>query len=220
MQERRDFSGYDPVLRPYLATASEAEARQQLERLVVVADPVLHGVLRRELSCSAQAGQGDRREEVSAIVHARLLSLLARHRGDCQAKPIANFRAYVAAITSNAYKDHVLKEAGETPLLEAPDPSADLLRAAEMRLQLEPLWNEITCLNREQRCALLLNLSEIALFPALGVASLAEIAAVLEMPSETFAALWNGLPLSDDQIGQRLGCPRQRVINLRSSARQ
>lgn len=88
------------------------------------------------------------------------------------------------------------------------------------------LWSEISCLSLRQRHALLLNLREsgqscaLSLFVETGVVSLAQIAEVLEFELDTFAALWNQLPLDDISIAARLGATRQRVINLRKSARE
>jgi hypothetical protein len=57
-------------------------------------------------------------------------------------------------------------------------------------------------------------------FPALGVASMRQIAAALEMPAEELAGLWGRMPLSDLEIAARLGLQRQQIINLRKAARQ
>jgi RNA polymerase sigma factor (sigma-70 family) len=88
------------------------------------------------------------------------------------------------------------------------------------------LWQEIRGLPREQRLALLLHLrdhcgnSVLFLFPLTGVATFSEIAAVLGVTEDRLSALWNELPADDRAIGEILGCPRQRVINLRMSARK
>jgi len=101
--------------------------------------------------------------------------------------------------------------------------------AASTRLEdlqfLTKLWNEIRQLNRSQRAALLLNLRDdngpaTELFPALGVASIAEIAEAVGLPEETFAALWSELPIEDLRIAELLDVTRQQVINLRKSARE
>jgi CRP-like cAMP-binding protein len=52
------------------------------------------------------------------------------------------------------------------------------------------------------------------------VAGIRQIAEVLGIPIEEFAKLWNRLPLDDLAIAERLGVTRQRVINLRKSARE
>ncbi|MGH9760181.1 MAG: hypothetical protein ACREAC_04970, partial [Blastocatellia bacterium] len=64
------------------------------------------------------------------------------------------------------------------------------------RLFLKQVWGEIKELPVRQRLALLLNLSDrqgwdsIGLLPAIGVASVREIAAVLQIDPERFALLW------------------------------
>ncbi len=103
-----------------------------------------------------------------------------------------------------------------------PDPESYLLE----RRDLERLWNEIGQLPISQRSALLLNLrsgegdSPIVFFPVMGIASIRQIAEVLQIPATEFAALWNQLPVDDQMIAARLGVTRQQVINLRKSARE
>ncbi|HEX8747173.1 MAG TPA: hypothetical protein VF717_08225 [Pyrinomonadaceae bacterium] len=106
------------------------------------------------------------------------------------------------------------------------DAGSDIAGELEQRRYVEKLWREICELPLRQRAALLLNLRDdkggdvIALFPMLGVASLQQIASMLELPAEDFAALWHDLPLDDAAIAERLGLKRQQVINLRKSARE
>jgi hypothetical protein len=88
------------------------------------------------------------------------------------------------------------------------------------------LWSEIDGLPLAQRISLLLSMrddeggSGLILFPMLGVASLRQIAVRLAMPAEDLARLWGCLPLNDQRIGEHLRLDRQRVINLRKSARE
>ena len=95
----------------------------------------------------------------------------------------------------------------------------------EFRQWLGDLWREVACLPLNQRHALLLNLREegggsaLMLVPLAGVASISEIAEVLQMRPDDLAAFWNQLPIDDLTIAARLGITRQQVINLRKSAR-
>ncbi len=88
------------------------------------------------------------------------------------------------------------------------------------------LWCEIGQLPLPQRISLLLSMrdddgnSGLILFPMVGVASLRQIAMGLAMPAEDLARLWGCLPLNDQRIGEHLRLDRQRVINLRKSARE
>ena len=103
-------------------------------------------------------------------------------------------------------------------------PGIDVL--LEQRLYLEKLWTEVCELPVLQRAALLLNLrdaqggSAIFFIPHLGIASLQQIAEILELPEEEFLMLWSDLPLDDLRIAQMLGITRQQVINLRKTARE
>jgi len=91
---------------------------------------------------------------------------------------------------------------------------------------LKKVWGEIAGLPRAQRISLLLNLRDergeaaLTLLPVTGVASLAQIAQAVEMSVEELTRVWNGLPLDDLKIAARLGLNRQRVIDLRRTARQ
>jgi RNA polymerase sigma factor (sigma-70 family) len=102
------------------------------------------------------------------------------------------------------------------------DPESHLIQ----QRALEGLWNEIRDLPVPQRVALLLNLrsgegdSPIVFLPVMGIASVRQIAEVLNTPAEEFAGLWSKLPLDDQTIAGRLGITRQQVINLRKSARE
>jgi hypothetical protein len=106
-----------------------------------------------------------------------------------------------------------------------PDPHVDVATELDQRAYLAKLWMEICQLPLRQRMALLLNMRGaqgedcIFLFPAIGIAGIRQIAEILEIPAEEFAALWNDLPLEDATIAQRFGVTRQQVINLRKSAR-
>jgi hypothetical protein len=106
---------------------------------------------------------------------------------------------------------------------------ADARPAADSRLSeqqyIQRLWKEICDLPIEHRKALLFNLQDsaggdIQLFDFLGIASIPQIAAALEMEPMVFAELWNRLPLDDLSIGRELGLSRQDVANRRSSARK
>ena len=96
----------------------------------------------------------------------------------------------------------------------------------DLRASLAHLWGEIGELPPNQRMALLLNLrdqsgdSALRLFPALGIASIRQIAGAMELDANEMALLWPRLPLDDLELAQMLQLSRQQVINLRKSARQ
>jgi RNA polymerase sigma factor (sigma-70 family) len=103
-----------------------------------------------------------------------------------------------------------------------PDPAWQV----EKRIFLQRLWEELQQLPVNQRAALLLNLKDadgrgcIALFPATGIATLRQLSDALEMSAESFARLWNDLPMEDAGIAELLGLTRQQVINARKSGRE
>jgi hypothetical protein len=110
------------------------------------------------------------------------------------------------------------------------DASSQTAVTVETRLTqrdwIRELWCEIGQLPLPQRISLLLSMrddhgnSGLILFPMVGIASLRQIAASMEMPARDLAGLWNCLPLDDHRIGAHLCLDRQRVINLRKSARE
>jgi len=106
------------------------------------------------------------------------------------------------------------------------DKEADVAWRVEKRVFLQRLWEEVRQLPRQQRVALLLNLRDhdgqgcIALFPALGIATLRQLAEALEMSAERLAGVWNETPLEDAKIAELLQMTRQQVINARKSARE
>ncbi len=103
-----------------------------------------------------------------------------------------------------------------------PDPAWQV----EKRIFLQRLWEELQQLPLNQRAALLLNLKDadgrgcIALFPATGIVTVRQLADALEMKADSFAELWNELPLEDARIAELLGLTRQQVINARKSGRE
>ncbi len=87
------------------------------------------------------------------------------------------------------------------------------------RENLHWLWREVQTLGLRARTAFLLHAPVTRDFEYQGVASIRELAAVLDIPAEEFAGYWAEIPLDDLRIASRLGLARQQVINLRKSAR-
>jgi RNA polymerase sigma factor (sigma-70 family) len=110
--------------------------------------------------------------------------------------------------------------------VQVADTRPDAAAETERHIYLKRLWDEISQLPPRQRAALLLNLRDengrgvVDLWMIVGVAAPGEVAAVLEMTVEDFAALWSELPLDDNRIASLLDLTRQQVINLRKSARE
>jgi DNA-directed RNA polymerase specialized sigma24 family protein len=108
------------------------------------------------------------------------------------------------------------------PAAAEPDPAWQI----EKRMFLQRLWEELQQLPLNQRAALLLNLKDasgfacITLFPATGIATIRQLAVALEIDPESFAEVWNDLPLEDAKIAGLLSLTRQQVINARKSGRE
>jgi RNA polymerase sigma factor (sigma-70 family) len=116
---------------------------------------------------------------------------------------------------------------GEASLLHhLPDTRTDVATEVEKRIYLESIWSEIRQLPEQQCIALLLNLTDatgygvINLLRVTGIASLREIATVLNMPTEHLAEIWSDLPMEDARIATHLKVTRQQVSKLRKSARE
>lgn len=109
---------------------------------------------------------------------------------------------------------------------EASIGGAERVPGLERLSELRRLWNEVVSLPRPQRVALLLHLRGIdgeellSILPLTGIATIEEIASVLEISPAALADAWNELPFPDVRIGEMLGLSRQQVINLRKSARE
>lgn len=108
---------------------------------------------------------------------------------------------------------------------QAPDGRPTAETQSIERSYMTRLWSEICELSLPHRKALLLNLNDsaggdIQLFDFLGIATIQQIAAALEMDPMEFAVLWKELPLDDARIARGLGVSRQDVANRRSSARK
>ncbi len=116
-------------------------------------------------------------------------------------------------------------EEGDPAGARLADPAREEVARLADREYLVRLWREIGELPLAQRRALLLNLRDarggdmLSLVPQASVASVAEVAAVLEIAPAELEGLWPLLPCDDLAIAERLGLTRRQVINLRKSAR-
>lgn len=104
-------------------------------------------------------------------------------------------------------------------------PENDVHGRMEQTAYLGALWREVGKLPLRHRAALLLNLRDqngdamIIMFPLTRVATISQIADILEFSADEFARIWSELPWDDLTIAEYLGLTRQQVINLRQSAR-
>ena len=140
---------------------------------------------------------------------------------DGSAGPIG-FEAFVAVAAARVVEPRGVADASFMASARGPDQE----KAIDQRRFLAQIWEEVGRLPVRQRIALLLNLRDprgsgiLWLLPIAGVATLREVARVLEIPPGEFFELWRDIPLDDAAIAARLGCTRQQVINLRVSARK
>lgn len=161
-----------------------------------------------------------------ALAFARLVrELLARAGGPCRLVELVVLLEDILGIVAgpSASSEGLSDDSGEAAV-PSPEPShGDVI---ERRVELERLWAEVRLLPRHQRMALLLNLRDaggrgmIGLLPLIGLATQAEIAAVLEMSPQRLEAVWEDLPREDDWIAGELGVTRRQVINFRKCARE
>lgn len=96
----------------------------------------------------------------------------------------------------------------------------------EVRQRMECLWQGLQQLPTRQRAALLLTQRDAEgmglweWIPALGLASLQQIAEGLEMTLPQFLELMPQLPVADSWLEKRYGLTRQQAITLRQGARE
>jgi hypothetical protein len=126
-----------------------------------------------------------------------------------------------------AASDDVERGDGERSLMEGlPDRSPTAVDALVHREALVRLWEEIRALPLRQRVALLVNLRDddgrgtIELWPQTGIASMADLAATLDISEDQLREIWPTLPRDDQWIAEQLGVTRRQVINLRKCARE
>jgi len=134
----------------------------------------------------------------------------------------ADFHDVVQALAAATGLNETTTPVMDVDLIDATPSAYEQLASREAA---DALWVEIQQLPVRQRVALLLGArdssgqSAVAMFPAAGVATIEQIAAVLEIAHDELASFWPDLPLDDNSIAARLGGSRQQIINLRKSAR-
>jgi hypothetical protein len=155
-----------------------------------------------------------------------LASIFNALNGPIKLDNLVNIVADICGIKDQA-EDNVIDEDERQTIYESlPDTRINIAQEVEQRIYLQRLWKEICELPLKQRIALLLNLRDgngrtvLTLLPYSRVATIRQIAEVLDMSAEKFATMCSDLPLDDATIASHLGIPRQQVINLRLSARE
>lgn len=116
-------------------------------------------------------------------------------------------------------KESLAPDSDVEPLSAPIDPAPSPVDALKWQEYLRWLWHELSHLSLPQCSAFLLHSNVVREFELAGLASIRQIAHLLQMPAETLAGLWNDIPLGDLVIAERLKRERQQVINLRRVAR-
>jgi DNA-directed RNA polymerase specialized sigma24 family protein len=102
----------DELLLPFINASDEAEAERQLSRLLTEhAEPTVARIVRYKAggarAPSRRADELSKAEDVRGDVMLQLVVRLRNFRADYSARPIADFNAYVAVTTYNAYDRHI-----------------------------------------------------------------------------------------------------------------
>lgn len=133
----------------------------------------------------------------------------------------------VASIWNAGDADYMEVDSAFNGSLElAPDHQPGVINEYEDRQLLLRLWFEVMKLPLPQRQALMLSMrtphgrDALVLFTHTNTATPEEVAAAIGMSIEELEELGDSLPMKDVEIAKRIGVTRQRVINLRMSARK
>lgn len=183
--------------------------------------PVRHQLLRADPRAAARAAFGGGDDGASLELADRVAGLLSWLGG---ALPLRELADALAGLTNAAAPPEPLPTDDTAPADAAayacpsdPAPSPhDALRWKEYLLW---LWREAAQLTLRQRTAFLFHSNCLREMELLGLTSVRQAAALLEMPPERMAEHWNVLPLEDRIIAAWLGVESQQVINLRKVAR-
>ncbi len=163
---------------------------------------------------ASHAPGGDRIENVIAFVRAIARNLVISDARSAQSRPRIDSVEDLAA-RSESHPDGVLP----------PDPGdveTEVLTQDWFRTE---VWPHVCELRPQQRAALLLSLRQDELLLLAG--RISAVAKILDIALGEFLSFWRGLPLSDREIGERLGITAEgkttvqgRVSNLRKCALQ
>jgi hypothetical protein len=104
----------DEILSPFLQEENAAQAERLLAQLVVEhADPIIEKIIRSKLHASLSPIDGSEQNqnalEVRSDVHVRLIAGLRSLKAERSARPIRDFRGYVAVVAYNACS-HYLRQ--------------------------------------------------------------------------------------------------------------
>jgi DNA-directed RNA polymerase specialized sigma24 family protein len=180
---------------------------------------------REDFARSSFGGKSLEQVALAELVTALFKEIKGPLELDALTNAVAELQGIKDQVEAQSQREGEGGEETEELIATLPDPRETVAVGLDRKLYLERLWSEICQLPPNQRAALLLNLKDaqgrsmVEMLPLVGIASIRQIAAALEIPALEFAELWNRLPLEDMQLADRLGLTRQQIINLRKSAR-
>lgn len=233
-------SDIDAALMPIACAEGAEQRRLAVENVLVeIAAPLVRAVIR---NVSLRFGPSARllREDEEDIAATTMYRLVRRLSVDLSADPIGSFRQYVAGVAKHVCDDHfralrssraaIVEQscyADEQPMLEVAAPrSDDPVVRYEITESITAAWRTIQLLPHQQRLAVLLNLRDgygdtaLRYILVSGLATIEDIASVLEIDDAKLLEWWPALPMPDAEIAAYLGVSRQRIINLRQAARK
>lgn len=147
-------------------------------------------------------------------------------RGPVGIEDLIDFVGEVTGLKDKAMRPEPVYETEHRISATSSYPADDRTETPETETYLRQVWKEISELPTGQRMALLLNLDDddgvniTTHFAGSGIASIREMADALGLSIEEFKKLRERLPLSDAEIGVRLGLSPTKVATLRQSARR
>ncbi len=232
-----DLTGQiDLFLKQYVSASNESQARLEMNRIERELTPFIRKsvkihTMKRGILLSSTIVEDD----IVSEIWLRLIPKIIAARTCPKENYIYNIPSYAFRLVKNycydigLYTDRERKYSRElrydwevTQLDHISDKTCKMEKTAEMRATIEKLWSEILQLNLEQRTVIILDIlreNEYLLLGALGITSLRSISEITELPDEVIAHFYNNSP-NDCEIADLLNCPKQRVVNLRSSARK
>jgi len=115
MNEQLSMTDVDPLLLPFLHSASPLKTEQLLSKLICEhADPIITGILRKKMCASLRPFEGSAQNqdalEIAGDVRALLISELRDLKANPGRRTISDFPGYVAIKTYSACVDYLRKK--------------------------------------------------------------------------------------------------------------
>jgi DNA-directed RNA polymerase specialized sigma24 family protein len=227
---------FDPILQEFVAAPDDIEARQEMDKVLDELTPFIRKSVKIQLyKRGLLSANSQNVDDVVSEIWLRIIPKLIAMRKSPETNALYNLRSYAFKLVRNYCYDYGLSIERErrcitelradynvSRLKAIAEKSCRMEKTAEMRVTIENVWAEILLLNVQQRIVIILDIfreNEYVVLAALGITSLKSIAAATGLPEEVIANYYNNSPC-DSEIAELLNCSKQRVVNLRSSARK